>query len=154
MRVPGCAAGDGASQAAGPQAEAHAGYTATLGVSSGLRDLLVSRDAPNTVRLSTPWKQASAGVSGPAHPEAKYGDHYRRVHPLKPSARVPLGTPPGLYSATLSARLFVCPRHRSLCTRRNADVAGHIQVVAADETAKSHPILLADALLAAPRRFR
>lgn len=38
--------------------------------------------------------------------------------------------------------------------QHDANVAGHIGVVAAGETAKSHPVLLADALLAAPRRFR
>lgn len=50
----------GAAQAVGTaQAAAPAGQTATLSVIFGLRDLLVNRDAPNTVRLTTPGDRSA-----------------------------------------------------------------------------------------------
>ncbi|WP_188973601.1 hypothetical protein [Deinococcus aerolatus] len=147
----------GTAQAAavgGAQAAAQAGHTASLHVTFGLRDLLVSRDAPNTVHLSTPWGQASAEVSGAAHPDATFSGYYRSVRPLHLRVRVPAGTRPGQYPATLHARLFTCDQKRGLCIRRDANVAVSIQVVAAGVTAEVRPTHLTDATLAPLGRFR
>lgn len=145
----------GAAQAVGPaQAAAPAGQTATLSVIFGLRDLLVNRDAPNTVRLTTPWGQVSGAVNGPPHLDAKYREYYGRVRPLSLQVRVPPGTRPGLYPASLSARLFTCNQHRGLCIQREAKVPVSLQVVAVGETGQDCPLRLTDASLAPPGRWR
>ena len=146
----------GTAQAAvgGAQAAAQAGQTASLHVTFGLRDLLVSRDAPNTVQLSTPWGQASAEVGGAAHPDATFSGYYRSVRPLQLRVRVPAGTRPGQYPATLQAQLFTCDQKRGLCIRRDTNVTVSIQVVAAGVTAESRPAHLTDGTLAPLRRFR
>ncbi|MDV6375835.1 hypothetical protein [Deinococcus arenicola] len=150
----GLGAGQAAGQASNAQAVAQAGQTATLSVNFGLRELLLNRDAPNIVRLATPWGQTSGGVGGTGHPDAKFSSYYSSVRPVGLRVRVPAGTRPGIYPAKLSAQLFTCDQKRGLCAMRETSVAVNVQVLAAGEVRQNRPLRLTDELLASPLRFR
>lgn len=146
--------GMGAAQAGGAQAVAQAGQTATLSVTFGLRELLLNRDAPNTVRLDTPWGQASGEISGTGHPDAKFSDYYGSVRSLGLRVRVPAGTRPGVYPAKLSAQLFTCDQKRGLCAMQDTSVTVNMRVLATGEAGQGRPLRLTDELIVSPLRFR
>lgn len=80
--------------------------------------LLLNREAPNRLTLSTPWGKATAQPSGTRHPSAEFAGYFASVRPSDLRLPLPATVRPGNYMAFVSAELFLCDTHDKICTRR------------------------------------
>ena len=110
-----------------PTLVAGAGQQITLAVQYP-QGALLNRQAPNVLRLSTPWQVQHVRPKGTPHPDRALADYFGQVSPMHLNVKVPPQTPPGVYPAKLSASLFVCDQAERLCTRRDLNFALSIRV--------------------------
>ncbi len=108
------------------------GQGVTLAVEFPHRELLLSREAPNLLRLVTPWQTVQARPTGTPHPQPAFAEYFGQGSPLKLPVRVPVIARPGLFTAQLQAQFFVCEPTQKLCTQRNLHLPVKIRVLAAD----------------------
>ena len=98
---------------------ARAGQSVTLAVDYPAQDVLLNREAPNLLRLSTPWQTVEAKPSGTVHPDPALADYFGKVNPLLLRVTIPANTKSGAYAAKLSAQLFVCDKGQRTCIKRD-----------------------------------
>lgn len=146
------ALGVGLAQAEPPQSGAEVavrpGQVAALHISFALKDYLLSREAPSTLKFTTPWGTAQGIPSGQAHADAAFAGYYAKLRMLSLRVNIPAGTRPGAYPARLNGQLFACAAREKLCTRRELDVPLTVYVLAAGQVRPSTPLRLTDELLA------
>lgn len=110
-----------------------AGQTASITVTYPRSAVLLNRDAPNTLRLKTPWAAADARPTGAPNPDAKLSAYFGRINATELRVRVPKSALPGSYAANINAELFVCDQVKRVCSRQQMNIPIKLQVVKGDQ---------------------
>lgn len=113
------------------------------------QDILLSRDAPNRLTLSTPWGKVQAKLTGTAQRNPEFAAYYAQVRPVTLAAKVPATAKAGVYTGQFEAELFVCDKVDKMCLPRT--VRGNVRLNVGN-AAKAAVLTLKDAQLR-PKRL-
>lgn len=113
---------------------ARPGQTTALQVQLATRDLLVNREAPNRLTLTTPWGKAQVQPGGTPHRNPAFASYFAQVRAMTFKVKVPASAKSGTYRAQLSGELFVCDIRDKVCTLRPIQVPVRIQVSASAQS--------------------
>lgn len=109
---------------------AHANEHIELQVLFPKAEILLNREAPNTMTLITPWNKTTLKPNGKIHQDNKFHAYFSQVYPMKLKFKVPLNTALGQYQGQLKAQFFVCELQDQQCTKRILQTKVHIYVTA------------------------
>ena len=106
------------------------GQSASLRVQLATQEMLVNREAPNRLTLTTPWGKTQVQPSGTRHSNPAFASYFAQVKPMTFKVNVPASVKPGNYPAQLGGELFVCDIREKVCTLRPVQVPVRIEVSA------------------------
>lgn len=101
-------------------------------------NLLLNREAPNILKLHTPWEKITVLPSGTPHTDHQFRTYFGQVNPMKFKLKIPKKAALGKYQGQLKAEFFVCQLQHKQCTKRTLHTKVHIHIT---ETGQAKPLV-------------